>query len=88
MSFRLYNLGVQGMGVAGAKLNLYTSMGGIDPADTLVSAPPHHLIPTRNQAMPLSALIPFTSLLSKYALACAIPPRNLDAPLRSPCASN
>lgn len=31
----LGDLGVQGMGVAAAKSNLYTSMGGIDPADVL-----------------------------------------------------
>lgn len=31
----LGDLGVQGMGVAVAKCNLYTSMGGVDPADVL-----------------------------------------------------
>ena len=31
----LGDLGVQGMGVAAAKSNLYTSMGGVDPADVL-----------------------------------------------------
>ena len=31
----LGDLGVQGMGVAAAKTNLYTSMGGVDPADAL-----------------------------------------------------
>ena len=36
----LGDLGVQGMGVAAAKTNLYTSMGGVDPADALPAGGP------------------------------------------------